>query len=91
VNTKDIFRLYPAGTDAEVPAAFMTLGTDISAASAYSLAQQTALAGQSVYLYYFTYPSRGKMSGHGGIHGAELKFLSSVFRKSFWGEMNDPR
>jgi para-nitrobenzyl esterase len=29
------------------------------------------------------------MAGHGGIHGAELKFLSGVFRKSFWGEMDD--
>ena len=89
VNTEDIFRLYPAGTDAEVPAAFMTLGTDVAAAGAYSLAREMAHTGQNSYLYYFTYPSKGKMAGHGGIHGADLKFLSGVFLKELLGEMDE--
>ena len=88
-NADDIFRLYPAATDAEVPAAFMTLETDDAAAGAYFLAREMADTGQNAYLYYFTYPSKGKMAGHGAVHGAELKFLSGVFRKSFWGEMDD--
>ena len=89
VNSEDIFRLYPASSDAEVPTAFMTMGTDVAAAGAYFLVREMAQTGQKAYLYYFTYPSKGKMVGHGAVHSAELKFLSGVFRKSFWGEMDD--
>jgi para-nitrobenzyl esterase len=88
-NADDILRLYPAGTDAEVPAVFMTLETDDTAAGAYLIARETAHTGQNAYLYYFIYPSKGKMAGHGAVHGSELKFLSGVFRKSFWGEMDE--
>lgn len=88
-NVDDIFRLYPASTDAAVPAAFMTLETDDFAAGAYFLARETAHIGQKAYLYYFTYPSKGKMAGHGATHCAEVKFLLGDFRNSSWGEWND--
>jgi para-nitrobenzyl esterase len=88
-HADDIFRLYPASTDAEVPAAFMTLETDDFAAGAYFLARETALIGQKAYLYYFTYPSKGKMAGHGATHSAEQKFLVGNFHKSSWGEWNE--
>jgi para-nitrobenzyl esterase len=67
----------------------MTLETDDAAAGAYFLARATAQTGQNAYLYYFIYPGKGKMAGHGAVHGSELKFLSGVFRKSLWGEMDD--
>jgi para-nitrobenzyl esterase len=88
-NSDDIFRLYPASTDAEVPAAFMTLETDDFAAGAYFLARETTHIGQKAYLYYFTYPSKGKMAGHGATHCAEVKFLLGDLRKSSWGEWSD--
>jgi para-nitrobenzyl esterase len=88
-NADSIFQLYPASTDAEVPTAFMTLETDDFAAGAYFLARQTAHIGQKAYLYYFTYPSKGKMAGRGATHCAEVKFLLGDFRRSSWGEWND--
>jgi para-nitrobenzyl esterase len=81
-NANSIFQLYPASTDAEVPAAFMTLETDDFAAGAYFLARETAHIGQKAYLYYFTYPSKGKMAGRGATHSAEIKFLQADFRRS---------
>ena len=85
----DIFRLYPAATDAEVPDKFMALETDDMGHGAYFFARDTVRAGQKAYLYYFTYPSKGKMAGRGAVHGAEVKFISGVFRTSSWGQPND--
>jgi para-nitrobenzyl esterase len=67
----------------------MTLETDDFAAGAYFLARQTARVGQKAYLYYFTYPSKGKTAGRGATHSAEIKFLVGDFRRSSWGERND--
>ncbi len=86
---EELFRLYPAATDSEVTAAFMALGTDDIGHGAYFLARDTARSGQNTYFYYFTYPGTGKMAGRGAVHGAELKFISGVFRKSFWGAPSD--
>jgi para-nitrobenzyl esterase len=84
-----IFGLYPAATDAEVPAAFMRLETDDTAAGAYSLAREVTHSGQKAYLYYFTYPSKGKWAGHGAAHAAEIKFLLGDYRNNSWGVWND--
>jgi para-nitrobenzyl esterase len=66
----------------------MKLGTDDGAHGAYSFARDMAQVMPNTYLFYFTYPSRGKFSGHGAVHGAELKFLTGIFRKSS-GPIND--
>jgi para-nitrobenzyl esterase len=88
-NADGIFQLYPASTDTEVPAAFMALETDDFAAGAYSLAQATAHIVQKAYLYYFTYPSKGKMAGRGATHCAEIRFLVGNFRRNSWGERDN--
>jgi para-nitrobenzyl esterase len=80
-----LFKLYPAATDSEAKAAFMQLGTDDMGHGAYFFARDAARSGQNTYLFYFTYPGTGKMAGHGAVHSAEVKFISGVFRKSFWG------
>ncbi len=84
----ELFRQYPAGSDSEVTAAFMALGTDDMGHGAYFLARDTARAGQSTYLYYFTYPGTGTMAGHGAVHSAEIKFITGIFRKK-WGVPSD--
>jgi para-nitrobenzyl esterase len=47
-----------------------------------------ASLGAKTYMYYFTYPGRGKTAGLGAIHGSELKFINGVFR-SWWGQPSD--
>ena len=85
-RAKELFKLYPAATDAEAITAFKALGTDDSGYGAYHFARDIARAGQKTYLFYFKYPSKGM---RGPAHGAELKFISSVFRKSSWGVPSD--
>ena len=87
-NSEELFRMYPATNDSEARVAFMKLGTDDGAHGAYSFARDMAQVMPNTYLFYFTYPSRGKFSGHGAVHGAELKFLTGIFRKSS-GPIND--
>ena len=80
-NAEELFRLYPATTDSEARMAFMALGTDDGGHGAYYFARDMAQAVPNTYLFYFTYPSRGKFLGRGAVHGAELKFLAGIFRK----------
>jgi para-nitrobenzyl esterase len=80
-NAEELSRLYPATTDSEARAAFMALGTDDGGHGAYYFARDMAQIMPNTYLFYFTYPSRGRFSGHGAVHGAELKFLAGIFRK----------
>lgn len=46
-------------------------------------------AGQQAFLYYFTYPPKGKRAGYRAYHGLELNFIAGVFPKSRWGEPED--
>jgi para-nitrobenzyl esterase len=88
-RTDEIFRLYPAATDAEVPAMYLKLEADDTAQAAYYLARDVTRAGQKAYWYVFDHPGKGKTAGLGAVHGAELKYLSGVFRKSYSGEMDE--
>jgi para-nitrobenzyl esterase len=73
------FQVYPAATDAEVPARYVQLQSDSFAYAAYSLARAVTRAGQNGYLYDFSYVETGKRAGLGAYHGEELKFLSDSF------------
>lgn len=79
-----MFNTYPAHSDSDVRAAFIALNNDATSQGAYYFARHTIKAGSKAYLYYFTYPGRGKTAGLGAIHGSELKFLSGIFR-DWWG------
>jgi para-nitrobenzyl esterase len=84
----EFFRLSSASKDADVRAAFTALGTDSIGQGAYFFARSMASLGAKTYMYYFTYPGRGKTAGLGAIHGSELKFISGIFR-GWWGQPSD--
>jgi para-nitrobenzyl esterase len=88
-HAEDLFQAYPAKTDAEVRRSYLDLLTDDVAQGAYHFARAMTSAGQKAYLYYFTYPPKGKYSGYQAYHGLELRFIAGVFRKSRWGEPDD--
>ena len=88
-RAEEIFRLYPAATDAEVPAMYLKLQADDTAQAAYYLARDVRRAGQKAYWYVFDYPGKGKTAGLGAVHGADVKYLSGVFLKSYSGEMDE--
>lgn len=88
----DVFRAYPATTDAEVRSAYLSLTNDYERAQTVrSLARDTVRAGEKAFLYYFTYPSKGAYAreGLGAFHGLDLSFVGGgFFRKSEWGAPN---
>jgi len=73
------FHIYPAASDADVPARFLQLQNDVFAYGAHSMARAMAHSGQKAYLYYFSYAGRGKRAQLGAHHGADLWFLSNSF------------
>ena len=85
-HAPDLLQAYPANTDADVARAYLDLLTDDTAQGAYHFARAMTEAGQDSYLYYFTYPPKGKYAGYRAYHGVELGFIAGVFRKSRWGE-----
>jgi para-nitrobenzyl esterase len=85
-HAEDLFQAYPANTDAEVARAFMDLKADDFAQSAYHFAQAMTAAGQKAYLYYFTYPPKGKYAGYRAHHGNDAWFIAGVFPTSRWGK-----
>lgn len=88
-HANDLFRAYPAKTDADVRRIYLDLLTDDTAQGAYHLARAMSSAGQKAFLYYFTYPPKGKRAGYRAYHGLELDFIAGVFRKGRWGEPDD--
>ena len=64
----------------------MDLKADDFAQSAYHFAQAMTAAGQKAYLYYFTYPPKGKYAGYRAHHGNDAWFIAGVFPTSRWGE-----
>src|SRR5271169_5422974 len=89
-DADEIFRMYPATSDADTRAAFIAFDTDYEFGnSVHVIAKHTARAGQKTWLYYFSYPARAKFyEGSGAFHGIELKFLSGWFYPSHWGQPN---
>ncbi|HTQ52915.1 MAG TPA: carboxylesterase family protein [Bryobacteraceae bacterium] len=82
----EVLRLYPAATDADVPAAYAALLTDYRYGNAaHAFAADTARAGQKAWLYYFSYPAKGQYAGFGAFHGLEINFVAGWLRPSRWG------
>lgn len=73
------FRLYPAASDAEVPAMYLQFQDDQFAYGAYSMARAMSRIGQHAYLYGFTFAATGKRAALGAYHGEELSFLANSF------------
>lgn len=86
----EMFRMYPAATDADVRDTFIAFDTDWGwGYGAHRFAEETARSGQRAWFYYFTYPARAKFYAvHGAFHGIELKFVTGWFYPSHWGEPN---
>jgi para-nitrobenzyl esterase len=89
-DADEMFRMYPATSDADTRAAFIAFDTDYEFGnSVHVIAKDTARARQKTWLYYFSYPARAKFyEGLGAFHGIEVKFLSGWFYPSHWGEPN---
>jgi len=89
VDADEIFRMYPAASDAEARAAFIAFDTDYEFGnSAHVIARDVARTGQKTRFYYFNYPARSKFyEGLGAFHGIETKFLTGWFFPSHWGEV----
>lgn len=88
---KEEFQVYPARSDAEVPARYLQLQNDSFAYGAYSMARNMKRAGQRAYLYYFKYVESGKRAKLGAYHGEELKFLSDSFPDDWQHDGSDER
>lgn len=86
-----VFAAYPAATDDGVRAAFVSLHNDYQRGhTAYSMARETARAGQPAYLYYFSYPGKGATARLGAFHTIELAFVGGGhFRRGRWGEPDE--
>jgi para-nitrobenzyl esterase len=88
-NAEEVFRTYPAATDADVRPAFIAFDTDYGFGfSTYRFAVNAARAGQKTWYYYFTYTAKAqpRYAGKGAFHGIETKFLAGWFHPSWWGE-----
>ena len=89
-DADEIFRMYPATSDADARAAFIAFDTDYEFGnSVHVIATAAARNGRRIWFYYFNYPARAKFyGGLGAFHGIETKFLSGWFFPSHWGEPN---
>ncbi len=89
-HADDVFHAYPANNDADVRRAYLELTADYQRAQTVrSVAQDTVRAGKAAYLYYFTYPPKGKYAGEGlgTFHGLDLSFMGGgYFRPKRWGQ-----
>jgi para-nitrobenzyl esterase len=89
--TDDVLKAYPATTDEEARAAFLTFGTDYEFGnSAHMIARDVVRGGQKAWFYQFTYTAAAQpfYAGLGAFHGIELKFLTGWFRPRRWGNPN---
>jgi para-nitrobenzyl esterase len=78
---EDVWKVYPADSDRDVPAVFVRMQTDYAFGfGAHRLAQAMTETGQQVYLYYFTYTGRGPFKALGAFHSEELMFVGD----SYW-------
>jgi para-nitrobenzyl esterase len=89
---EDVWKVYPAGTDEQVPRIFLRMQTDYEFGfGAHRLAAATAAQGQPAYLYYFTYVGRGQFAALGAFHSEELMFLGNTYWKSWIRNARDER
>lgn len=88
----EVFAVYPAQEDAQVPSVFRTMFSDYDFAfSAWLLAKETAPTGQPAYLYRFTYVGSGPFASLGAFHSEELMFLSGRYWTSWVTKPEDAR
>jgi para-nitrobenzyl esterase len=77
----EVFALYPAHSDNDVPSVFRTMDTDFDFGfGARLLAKEMASIHQPAYLYHFTYVGAGEFASLGAFHSEESMFLS----KKYW-------
>jgi para-nitrobenzyl esterase len=83
------FRLYPAASDAEVPAMYLQFQDDQFAYGAFSMAGAMSRIGQPAYLYDFTFAQSGKRAALGAYHGEELSLLANSFPADWQHTVDD--
>ena len=85
----DVWKAYPATSDAEVGSVFVRMQTDYDFGfGSYVLAKAMSDAGQPAYLYYFAYVGRGPFAPLGAFHSEELMFIGDSYWKS-WAPNSD--
>jgi para-nitrobenzyl esterase len=78
--TEQVFADYPASSDRDARRAFEQMDTDFDFGfGAWLLAQETARAGGTAFLYRFTYLGSGPFAELGAFHAEELMFLSGKY------------
>jgi para-nitrobenzyl esterase len=77
------FQLWPASSDAEVPAQYLKLQNATFAFGAWSMARAMSRAGEPAYLYLLTWADAGKRARLGACHGEELYFLGDSFPRDW--------
>ncbi|MBV8451075.1 MAG: carboxylesterase family protein [Deltaproteobacteria bacterium] len=77
------FQLWPASSDAEVPARYLKVQNDTFAFGAWSMARAMSRIGEPAYLYLLTWADAGKRARLGACHGEELYFLGNEFPRDW--------
>jgi para-nitrobenzyl esterase len=78
--TEQVFADYPASSDRDARRAFEQMDTDFDFGfGAWLLAQETARAGGTAFVYRFTYVGSGPFAELGAFHAEELMFLSEKY------------
>jgi para-nitrobenzyl esterase len=88
----EVFTAYPAGSDSDVPQAFLHMNTDYEFGfGAWLLARETQAIGQPAFLYRFTYVGSGKFAPLGAFHSEESILLSKKYWTSWVSSPDDER
>jgi para-nitrobenzyl esterase len=83
-DADEVFAHYPARSDNEAHDAYERMDSDFDFGfGAWLLANQTAQAGQSAFLYRFTYVGTGEFAALGAFHSEESMFLSRKYWTSW--------
>ncbi len=88
----DVWKAYPATSDAEVENVFLRMNTDYDFGfGSYALAKAMSDEGQPAYLYYFTYVGRDPFAVLGAFHSEELMFIGDSYWKSWVPNSDDEK
>ncbi len=88
----DVWKAYPATSDAEVESVFLRMETDYDYGFGSSvLAKAMSDEGQPAYLYYFTYVGRGPFAALGAFHSEELMFIGDSYWRSWVPNSDDEK
>jgi para-nitrobenzyl esterase len=91
-HANDVFTVYPALNDDDVPNAFLNMDTDYEFGfGARLLAREVALAGQNAFLYNFSYVGPGIFAPLGAFHSEEGMFLSKKYWTSWINSPEDEK